>query len=83
MVILPGFNGDFHVYEWHEVHRRVFEDAAGLPGIRVVDLLQPFAAVSNDASRFSNDAIHLSESGHAVMAGILLPLVREALPDPP
>ncbi|MBN2449781.1 MAG: SGNH/GDSL hydrolase family protein [Lentisphaeria bacterium] len=79
VAILPEFSLAFHEYPAHDTHRRVFEAAAGLPGIRVVDLLESFAAVDDDASRFSNDCIHLNERGHEVMAQTLLPLVRQAL----
>lgn len=76
VVILPEFHQPFDQYASSEIHQRVFEDAEGLPGLTVVDLLPYFAATGRDARHLAEDAIHLNALGHEVMADILLPFVQ-------
>lgn len=77
VVILPFFERPFRSYRAHDEHRRVIEAARGLPGIMVVDLLERFAALSDDAARFSEDGLHLSRRGHEDMARILADVLQE------
>jgi lysophospholipase L1-like esterase len=77
VVILPEFRAPFGEYQSRKTHERVFDEARGLPGIAVVDLLESFASTGIDASALSyDDRLHMNEAGHAAMAAILLPLIR-------
>ena len=81
VVILPEFRVPFGEYRSRKIHQRVFDEARGLPGIAVVDLLDSFASTGIDASEFSwDDKLHMNEAGHATMAEILLPLIRRETP---
>lgn len=79
VVILPEFRAPFGEYrpQARSIHERVFDEARGLPGIAVVDLLESFASTGIDVSEFAwDDKLHMNEAGHATMAEILLPLIR-------
>ena len=77
VVILPAFNARFDEYQFSHVHEEVFRSAEDLSGIVVIDLLQSFARVDNNAKKFSYDGIHMNEFGHEVMAKILLPIIQK------
>jgi lysophospholipase L1-like esterase len=77
VVILPAFNARFDEYQFSHVHEEVFRSAEDLSGIVVIDLLQSFARVDNNAKKFSYDGIHMNEYGHEVMANILLPIIQK------
>ncbi len=81
VLILPRFSEPVDRYAAHDVHQRVFDAAAGLDGVVVVDLLEHFAAVEADLRLFGRDPLHLNERGHRVMAEILVPRVLAHLPD--
>ncbi len=76
VVILPAFNARFDKYKFNHVHEEVFRSAEDLSGIAVIDLLQSFARVDNNADKFSYDGLHMNKYGHDVMAKILLPIVQ-------
>ena len=75
-VILPAFNAHFDEYKFGHIHEKVFRSAEDLSNIELIDLLQSFARVDNNADKFSYDGVHMNEYGHDVMAKILLPIVQ-------
>jgi lysophospholipase L1-like esterase len=79
VVILPAFKARFDEYNVMHIHEDVFHAAEGLSGITVIDLLQRFARVDNNADKFSFDGVHMNEYGHNVMAKILLPIVQASV----
>ena len=72
VVILPALDRPFHNYRSLDIHQRVLEDAAGLPGLNVVDLLPYFAATGLEASELARDPVHPNAEGHKLLADILL-----------
>ena len=76
VVILPAFTDPFDKYKYTSIHERVFEAAEGLPGIAIIDLLDSFARLDNNAGKFSYDGFHMNEYGHKAMAEILLPIIK-------
>lgn len=76
VVILPELRRPFDQYASSEIHQRVVDDAAGLPGLTVVDLLPYFAATGLAPNQLRRDAIHLNALGHEVLADILLPFIQ-------
>lgn len=77
VVVLPYFDEPYSDYQGYEEHRRVLEDARGLAGIEVVDLLARFGAVSDELALFSFDGLHMNQRGHAELARMLSELLRE------
>ena len=75
VVILPDFTRPFSQYVSADLHARVRQAVGGAAGITVVDTLQGFASIDDNAQRFSDDGLHLNEYGHQVMADILLPVL--------
>ena len=75
-VVLPHFSSPFSAYEYAGIHADVRAAAEGLE-LELVDLLESFQSVADDASGFGIDRVHLSVEGHAVMARILMGLLRE------
>lgn len=82
VVILPDFTQPFSDYRSLPLHRQILEEAAGLPGVEVIDLLPGFEAVTDDAPSLSGDGNHLNVRGHLVMADLLLPLLVQSLDQP-
>jgi lysophospholipase L1-like esterase len=76
VVILPAFTHPFTAYKHTPIHERVWQAAAGLPGITVLDLLPSFAGLDQNAGKFSYDGVHMNEYGHKAMAEILQPIVK-------
>lgn len=77
VVILPEFRAPFDEYRSSAIHKKVFQAAQGLSGISVIDLLERFASLDNNAGKFSyDDSLHMNEYGHKAMAEILLPIIR-------
>jgi lysophospholipase L1-like esterase len=81
VLVLPAFDASFDHYRHAELHRRIHEAAAGLPGIVVVDLLEAFASHGNNARALSYDHLHMNERGHRLMAKLILPVVTGAALD--
>lgn len=81
VLILPGFTKPFSEYQYATIHERVRGAAEGLTGIAVIDLLDRFARIDDDARKFSHDGLHMNEYGHQTMADILLPIVSAAARD--
>lgn len=71
VVILPEFRVPFSHYTSHDLHRRAREAAQGIDDVTVLDAMSGFAAIDDNASKFSYDSMHLNEHGHRVMADIL------------
>ena len=68
---LPESRNPFSEYGSMDIHRKAFKAAEGLPGLTVIDLLEHFAAVTDDAALFSNDGFHLNQRGHEMTSQIL------------
>jgi lysophospholipase L1-like esterase len=81
VAILPGFRRSFDKYRSGDIHQKVFQAADGLPGITVIDLLENFSRINNNARKFSFDYLHLNQYGHRVMAEILIRIVLKAAGD--
>jgi lysophospholipase L1-like esterase len=81
VAILPGFRRSFDKYRSGDIHQKVFQAANGLPGIMVIDLLENFSRINNNARKFSCDPLHMNQYGHMVMAEILLPIIQKAAGD--
>jgi lysophospholipase L1-like esterase len=75
VVILPDFSRPFSQYASADMHARLRQAVGDAAGVTVVDPLQEFAAIDDDAHRFSNDSLHLNEYGHQALADILLPVL--------
>lgn len=75
VVILPEFTTKFSDYKSTDFHKKVVEAAKGLPGFTLIDLLGDFSSVSDDATVFAYDGLHLNKYGHQVLGNILLALV--------
>ena len=75
VIIIPEFTTQFSEYKSNNFHSKVLEESKGLPGFTLIDLLGDFSKLSNDASIFAYDGLHLNKHGHEVLANILLPVV--------
>lgn len=78
VLILPKFSMPFSEYNLYDIHEKVFEEAKGLEGISVIDLLDRFKTVDEGAQVFAYDGLHLNAYGHETMAEILVPIVKVA-----
>lgn len=72
VLILPAFPPSLDRYRYMDIHEKVFDAAAGLPGITVIDLLDDFRSVDVDGAVFSDGEVHMNEFGHRTMAEILV-----------
>ncbi len=76
VLLLPEFSAPFTQYRSEAIHEKAFQATDGLQGFAVVDLLDFFAAVDNNAKAFSWDGLHMNEYGHEILAKILFPIVQ-------
>jgi hypothetical protein len=79
VVLLPEFRAPFDQYKSGATHKRVFQEAEGIPGITVIDLLERFASLDIDAEKLAFDGSHLNEYGHQTTAEVLHPIIRTAV----
>ena len=75
VAIMPVFDDDSTEYSLAEVHNELLDRLAA-DGVPVIDLLRPFAAQADKLSGYATDGIHLTETGHRIVAdelvGVLL-----------
>jgi lysophospholipase L1-like esterase len=83
LFILPGLNRPFSQYEHQRIHRRVKVIARDtMPSLEVIDLLDDLRAVTDDPSEMTYDGLHLTETGHRMVAEAMASHLRACLIPP-
>ena len=72
--IIPVFVGDLSKYplKFLNLHTDVFDIADNYSNIHCLDLLDDFRRINPDGRKFSYDSCHLNESGHEILANLIV-----------